>query len=1052
MKTATEFLGKIFCINAMLLTIVLANEPLNQFTTGRILEKNSATSDVWMDCNRMNGVFRNNGTWFYDNRLGDWGLEWPKGSGLSPIFAAGQFLCAKIDGEVRVAGTQHSMTEYQPGLILSPDHPDDPSDSKYKWYELRSDGTGDWTNWPSAAQGAPLDENGNPLLIGDQTIFNVWNDLTEHIEYGSQPLNAEVRQMAWAFDRSDALGDMIFLKWTIVNKSGKNWEDACFAIWADPDLGYAADDFVGCDTTLDIGFCYNKTNNDLYYGEAPPSVGFDFLQGPIVPSDGDTAFLPDGTVLPDKKITTMTSFIYYNGDDSPQGNPSSASDIYYFLHGKWQDGSPMTEGGNGTDPNNPPTKYMFSGDPETKSGWLDINECDRRFFLVTGPFTLEPWVDSDGDNIPEFGEPGVQEIVAATMVARGTSNLNSVTKLKQISSLVQSAYDRNFEFCMPPEEPSVTFSELPNEVILTWDERPEYNSDGSLYASTDPGVALFFGDTLISSGYVTQVIDDSTYNFYRYIVYQYSDNAGSDPVIVDYWDIGKNKNAVAYDKQRYIRILTNYNNKVGTVGDPLVNGKEYYFGVVAESFLEFGAPQVLSSAPTIVSVTPRYSAGVRYEASFNDTLKVKHTVTDTEKTPSDGTTTVWVADPSKMTGLDYTVSFNSDLTWNLSTSNGDTVLANQTNQTGNDAYNLADGLMVKVKGSEPGINLNIPGPYGDMAGFNGFGISGGQRWVSWPVDWGLETMGGSFGKGFSFFGSDVDPSGYVDVEIRFAGIGPSGWPQPDSTAAALMAVSKAAYPERWQKAVVYWRPGYDVQPTLGDVPFTVWDTESNPPRQLKVAFVEEPRAGAGGAANLIWDMGWGDDDAFGDYGGREYLFIINETYDELYTDYLSGAKDGTYNGVMYAGGWGMRSVARPFLQDAFEFQVYASNPNTPYDFFTFKAPAAAIPTTEFLKKDLKKINVVPNPYYGFSSEDINSDGYRVRFTFLPEKCTIKIFTVAGTLVRKLEKDDQTTPFLDWDLLNFGGMAVASGVYVYHVDVPEIGEKVGKLAVFIPYLK
>jgi len=36
------------------------------------LEKTSLVSDIWMNANRMNGVFRNNGTWFYDNVLCDW--------------------------------------------------------------------------------------------------------------------------------------------------------------------------------------------------------------------------------------------------------------------------------------------------------------------------------------------------------------------------------------------------------------------------------------------------------------------------------------------------------------------------------------------------------------------------------------------------------------------------------------------------------------------------------------------------------------------------------------------------------------------------------------------------------------------------------------------------------------------------------------------------------------------------------------------------------------------------------------------------------------------
>jgi len=183
----------------------------------QVPQKITKTDDIWIDVNHMNGILRNNGTWFYNNLFHDWGLEWPKGSGLSPVFAAGQVIAAKINGEIRVAGVQHSATEYQPGEIIKPDSAADKNDSKYRWYELRSVGAGDWSNWP-IEQGAPTTKEGMPRSIGDQTVFCVFNDLTGHTEYGSAPLNAEVKQTVWAYDRIDALGDMIFIKWQIVNK------------------------------------------------------------------------------------------------------------------------------------------------------------------------------------------------------------------------------------------------------------------------------------------------------------------------------------------------------------------------------------------------------------------------------------------------------------------------------------------------------------------------------------------------------------------------------------------------------------------------------------------------------------------------------------------------------------------------------------------------------------------------------------------------------------------------------------------------------------------
>jgi len=163
------------------------------------LQKTQSTNDIWLDVNRFHGVFRNNGIWHFDVIQNYFGTEWPAGSGNSPIFASGQWVGAKVNGEIKVAAIQHSATEFQPGEINAPGVALDPKNPDYRWYEIRSDGTGDWNNWP-VNQGAPVDENDDPLLIGDQTIFSVWNDLTSHDEYGTNPLGIEVRQTAFAFD------------------------------------------------------------------------------------------------------------------------------------------------------------------------------------------------------------------------------------------------------------------------------------------------------------------------------------------------------------------------------------------------------------------------------------------------------------------------------------------------------------------------------------------------------------------------------------------------------------------------------------------------------------------------------------------------------------------------------------------------------------------------------------------------------------------------------------------------------------------------------------
>ncbi len=98
------------------------------------------------------------------------------------------------------------------------------------------------------------------------------------------------------------------------------------------------------------------------------------------------------------------------------------------------------------------------------------------------------------------------------------------------------------------------------------------------------------------------------------------------------------------------------------------------------------------------------------------------------------------------------------------------------------------------------------------------------------------------------------------------------------------------------------------------------------------------------------------------------------------------------------------------------------------------------------------ITVVPNPYKGSADwEEWTGSGTRlgkIFFMNLPSKCTVRIYTIAGDLVRTLEHNDVTFGALGWDLTGEAGVQVASGIYVYHVDAPDYGEKIGKFAVLV----
>ncbi|MBI9032893.1 MAG: hypothetical protein JEZ03_00340 [Bacteroidales bacterium] len=94
------------------------------------------------------------------------------------------------------------------------------------------------------------------------------------------------------------------------------------------------------------------------------------------------------------------------------------------------------------------------------------------------------------------------------------------------------------------------------------------------------------------------------------------------------------------------------------------------------------------------------------------------------------------------------------------------------------------------------------------------------------------------------------------------------------------------------------------------------------------------------------------------------------------------------------------------------------------------------------KSDLDKINVVPNPYYGYSEYEVNQLDNRVKITALPKKCVISIYTLDGTLLRQFDKSDEVT-YMDWDLKNYSGIPISGGMYYIHVDAGELGERVVK---------
>jgi hypothetical protein len=264
-----------------------------------------------------------------------------------------------------------------------------------------------------------------PDIRGDQTVFFIINDAMDvHTETGGARFNFDVLGTAYAYNSSDLiLQNTIFLSYELLNNSSQEYNNFYFGFWTDFDLGYAYDDYVGCDTALNLGFVYNGTDIDgngepHAYGENPPA---------------------QGAMLLNQK---MSAFVYHNNDNSITGDPRYAVEYYNLLQAKWKDGTHITYGGDGYNPGSTDdyTNFMFSGDPINKTGWTELTPngpgsephipSDKHGLMSSGPYTFKA-----GERL---------RLDIAYPYARdngGKSALSSLALLKNFSTEIQEYYD-----------------------------------------------------------------------------------------------------------------------------------------------------------------------------------------------------------------------------------------------------------------------------------------------------------------------------------------------------------------------------------------------------------------------------------------------------------------------------------------------------------------------------------------------------------------------------------------------------------------------------------
>lgn len=377
-----------------------------------------------------------------------------------------------------------------------------------------------------------------PKIKGDQAIWWVINDKGDiHTATGGQQIGIEIQMMAFAFSATNAINNMTFYSQKVVNRSPITLNQTYIAQWADIDLGFYNDDYVGCDTLRGLGFAYNGDADDNAnsggYGLNPPAIGVDFFQGPIAdPNDGidnDKDGLideldingidddDDGLIDEDDEIYerwAMSKFVYYNNDFTLTGNPQTAGHYYGYMTGFWKDGSPIVKDySQGYSPGGsyPRTNYMFPtypgsacsyAAPATGDVWTEKTAgnppADRRLLQSAGPFTLRPGA--------------VNEIVTGVVWARKyvDDQFGSLCELLSADDVAQALFDAKFQLVDGPTSPDLAIEEFDRELVLSWDNSVSSNNYNETYAGVDPVLSKIFQGN----------IERATFRFQGYLLFQ----------------------------------------------------------------------------------------------------------------------------------------------------------------------------------------------------------------------------------------------------------------------------------------------------------------------------------------------------------------------------------------------------------------------------------------------------------------------------------------------------------------------------------------------------
>ncbi len=857
--------------------------------------------------------------------------------------------------------------------------------------------------------------NGHPELqidpaegdyLSNEDTYTVWGDYFPEKDastlfsfgYDVDPVGVRVEQRTYSWSADS----YVYLNYRITNMNDFPLRDVYFGYFMDNDIGDAADDLIGYDENLNLGYSYDSDLQETGWKTLAGYVGTVFLKTPAG---------PDGSELGLTGFQTWT----IDGDESDVDNQEE-DDLKY---------AQLAKGG-----------YEIFSEPQ-----------DVRQLTCSGPVSVL--------------EAGETVEVTILVVAGG-----SLDEIRRNTLAALDRYNAGYIGPEAPPSPNLAVVPGDERAVLSWDNGPELIPDPAsgevdfegyrVYRSTDGG--LSWGTTTTDldaypNGFVPIAeydIPGNSTGIYISTAYQ----SGSSSATIDFAGHPTSGNMAFLEGKYTIELLAGRQLHVYN----LTQQKSYAYNPAART-AGSGFAIVSSANPNTAYPDPTYRSGeyVLFDSIYvqiTDGIVVDEITGDTTYSAPNigdvfGVETFKNTAIGNQAGIRYI--FEDD-----KLTNGRTYVYSV---TAFDQGSRTDGIPSLESSIQENKTFVVPRgvpvdrtveTLSNVARLAGASNGGVEMSVDNPLlminaDYRVEFFGDdSLTKQSDFLrviNTTVDTIVVDSVAIVGGNAATSFY---GLNLAASGPASAVVDPDNFgwvgsERSFTFVNAGGRPQPFDYEVTFT--DPLTNDPATFTGDTLILPTTGVGA---------WTVRNVTLDTKVKTYAFPLiplfpfqNSSIIRLMRENYTNPNDFGFalqadmtdesNPVQAGDVWKINTL-KPFLND---------------DVFSFTTTALGDLKNNY---SLENIKVVPNPFYLRASWDVNRFEKHVNFTHLPKKCTIRIFTVSGILINTIEHNEDNgdqAGYHSWNMRNEENLDVASGLYIFQVKDEKTGEeKIGKFAVVL----